>query len=121
MTQNCDRASQAIELLGQQKLELSDRDREEIIERIRPTALIIHETIRIEGESELFRPVSALAWSGLAAGLSMGFSLVGQGLLQANLPQQSWSSIIRKLGRNPVLEGRLYSRTYTSHRISAIR
>lgn len=98
MTQNCDRASQAIELLGQQKLELSDRDREDIIERIRPTALIIHETIRIEGESELCRPVSALAWSGLAAGLSMGFSLVAQGLLQANLPQQSWSSIIVSLG-----------------------
>jgi formate/nitrite transporter FocA (FNT family) len=47
----------------------------------------------MEGESELCRPVSALAWSGLAAGLSMGFSLVGQGLLQANLPHQSWSSI----------------------------
>jgi len=73
MTQKGDRASQAIELLGQQKLELSDRDREEIVERIRPTALIIDETIRIEGESELCRPVSALAWSGLAAGLSMGF------------------------------------------------
>jgi formate/nitrite transporter FocA (FNT family) len=52
----------------------------------------------MEGESELCRPVSALAWSGLAAGLSMGFSLVAQGLLQANLPQQSWSSIIVSLG-----------------------
>lgn len=28
----------------------------------------------------------------------MGFSLVAQGLLQANLPQQSWSSIIVSLG-----------------------
>ncbi|MCU0542248.1 MAG: formate/nitrite transporter family protein [Oscillatoriaceae cyanobacterium Prado104] len=98
MTQNCDRASEAIELLGQEKLELSDRDRQEIIDRIRPTALIIHETIRIEGENQLCRPVSALAWSGLAAGLSMGFSLVAQGLLKANLPQQSWSSIIVSLG-----------------------
>jgi formate-nitrite transporter family protein len=98
MTQNCDRASEAIELLGQEKLELSDRDREEIIDRIRPTALIIHETIRIEGENELCRSVSGLAWSGLAAGLSMGFSLVTQGLLAANLPQQSWSSIVVSIG-----------------------
>lgn len=98
MTQNCDRASEAIELLGKQKLEISDRDRQEIIDRIRPTALIIHETIRIESESQLCRPVSALAWSGLAAGLSMGFSLVGQGVLKANLPQQSWSSIVVSLG-----------------------
>ncbi len=98
MTQNCDRASEAIELLGQQQLELSDRDRQEIVERIRPTALIIHETIRVEGKSELCRPVSALAWSGLAAGLSMGFSLVAQGLLEANLPDRSWRYIIVSLG-----------------------
>ena len=98
MTQNCDRASEAIELLGQQRVELSDRDREEIVERIRPSALIIHETIRVEGKSELCRPVSALAWSGLAAGLSMGFSLVAQGLLEANLPDRSWRSIIVSLG-----------------------
>jgi hypothetical protein len=44
MTQNCDRASQAIELLGQQKLELSDRDREEIIERIRGASHICKNT-----------------------------------------------------------------------------
>ena len=34
---------------------------------------LIHEIIREEGEAELRRPVSALAWSGLASGLSMGF------------------------------------------------
>ena len=37
---------------------------------------IVFETIRREGEQEFTRILAALAWSGLAAGLSMGFSLV---------------------------------------------
>src|SRR4051812_12396059 len=44
-------------------------------------ALVIHEIIRAEGETELARDVPALAWSGLAAGLSMGFSFAGQAML----------------------------------------
>ena len=47
---------------------------------------MIHETIRAEGVSELERTAAALLLSGLAAGLSMGFSLVVQGELHANLP-----------------------------------
>ena len=43
--------------------------------------VIIHEIIRAEGKEELDRPPSALFWSGLAAGLSMGFSFVAQALL----------------------------------------
>lgn len=48
-------------------------------------AVVIHEIIRGEGESELARPVSALLWSGLAAGLSMGFSFAVQAILQSEL------------------------------------
>lgn len=69
------RASKPKELRPQAQLELSDRQGREIIERLRPNMLVIHEAIRIEGKSELRRPVSSLAWSGLAAGLSIGFSL----------------------------------------------
>lgn len=93
-----DRTNEPKELRPQAELELSDREEREIIERLRPNAIVIHEAIRIEGESELRRPVSALAWSGLAAGLSMGFSLVGRGLLIANLPNQPWRHIIASLG-----------------------
>jgi len=42
-------------------------------------ANVVYETIRREGEEELHRPAAALAWSALAAGLSMGFSFVAQG------------------------------------------
>jgi formate/nitrite transporter FocA (FNT family) len=50
-----------------------------------PRAIIIHEIIREDGEQELTRTVSALMLSGLAAGLSMGFSFLTQALLTASI------------------------------------
>ncbi len=78
--------------------ELTEDEKHEVHERVRPRAIVVLETIRAEGEVELRRPTSALAWSGLAAGLSMGFSLVTMGALRAALPDTSWSSLIVKLG-----------------------
>jgi formate/nitrite transporter FocA (FNT family) len=37
-------------------------------------------------------------WSGLAAGLSMGFSMVGDGLLRAGLPDEPWRPLISSFG-----------------------
>lgn len=93
-----DHKSKAQDLHPQETLKLSDREKEQVVDRVRPDARIIHEVIRLEGEGELRRPVSALAWSGLAAGLSMGFSLVGRGLLETHLPDQPWRYIIAGLG-----------------------
>lgn len=59
-------------------------------ERVAIGANVVHETIRREGEDELKRSGSALAWSGLAAGLSKGFSLVAEALYVAYLPDQPW-------------------------------
>ncbi|MGH9770708.1 MAG: formate/nitrite transporter family protein, partial [Candidatus Acidiferrales bacterium] len=56
--------------------ELSERQQEEARERSSVSANVVHEAVRHDGEEELIRPVSALAWSGFAAGMSMGFSLV---------------------------------------------
>jgi formate-nitrite transporter family protein len=39
-----------------------------------------------------------LAFSGLAAGLSMGFSMVTEGILQHHLPNATWQPLITKLG-----------------------
>ncbi|GAB4379424.1 MAG: formate/nitrite transporter family protein [Elainellaceae cyanobacterium] len=86
------------EFSSQSELDLSNREEQDVIQHIRPNATIIHEVIRLEGESELRRSTSALAWSGLAAGLSMGFSLVGRGLLEASLPEQPWQSIVTSFG-----------------------
>jgi formate/nitrite transporter FocA (FNT family) len=61
-------------------------------------AKITHEVIRIEGEKELERTSAALWWAALAGGLSMGFSLVAEGLLRAHLPDAPWRPLITKLG-----------------------
>ncbi len=77
---------------------LDERHEQEAERRSTPPAFVVYEAIRIEGEDELRRPSSALAWSGLAAGLSMGFSLVAEGLLRAYLPDAPWVPLVAKLG-----------------------
>lgn len=75
-----------------------ERDRKEAEERSAVGAHVIYEAIRMEGEEELARSTSALAWSGLAAGLSMGFSMVSEGVLRSHLPDTPWRPLIAKLG-----------------------
>ena len=67
-------------------------------QRRAPSGKVVYKAILAEGEDELERPSSALFWSGLAAGLSMGFSLVAQGLLRAHLPEREWAPLVTKLG-----------------------
>jgi formate/nitrite transporter FocA (FNT family) len=73
-------------------------ERQQVERRTSPSAAVVHEAIRREGEDELRRPSSALAWSGLAAGLSMGFSLVAEGLIREGVPEASWRPLLVKLG-----------------------
>ncbi|MBV8882855.1 MAG: formate/nitrite transporter family protein [Chroococcidiopsidaceae cyanobacterium CP_BM_RX_35] len=80
------------------ELGLDETEQQEVKQRTRPGAVVLHEAIREEGERELRRPVSALAWSGLASGLSMGFSLIAEGLIQASLPDKPWRPLLTKLG-----------------------
>ncbi len=73
-------------------------EEQQVQKRVAIGAHIVHETIRREGDEELKRSSSALAWSGFAAGLSMGFSLIAEGLLAAFLPKESWAPLASKLG-----------------------
>ena len=63
-----------------------------------PRALVIHEIVRAEGQEKLTREASALAWSALAAGLSMGFSFLTQALLHASLPDAPWRHAVDSFG-----------------------
>jgi formate/nitrite transporter FocA (FNT family) len=67
-------------------------------ERTAPTGTVVYVAINQEGEDELSRTTSALAWSGLAAGLSMGFSFAVEGLLSAALPTAKWAPLVATLG-----------------------
>ena len=71
---------------------------EEAEERSAPAPNVVYESVLLEGQDELKRKTGSLFWSGLAAGLSMGFSLATEGLLQAGLPDAGWRSLVTKLG-----------------------
>jgi formate/nitrite transporter FocA (FNT family) len=61
-------------------------------------ATVIHEVIRKEGLEDLELGIATLMWSGLAAGLSMGFSYAVQALLKAALPHEAWAHIVASFG-----------------------
>jgi len=73
-------------------------EREEARRRTAPKAAIVYEAIRGEGAVELERNVSALVWSGLAAGLAMGFSFLSEALLVHHLPEAEWVPLLSKFG-----------------------
>jgi formate/nitrite transporter FocA (FNT family) len=74
------------------------REQEEIEERTSPPGYIVYHAIHREGEHELKRSSWALGWSGLAAGLSMGFSFVTQALLRTHMPEERWTILIARMG-----------------------
>src|SRR5690348_6898788 len=67
-------------------------------ERKSPSGRVIYETVLAEADEELSRPSFSLFWSGVAAGLSMGFSAVAPAILEAHLPEAEWTPLISKLG-----------------------
>ena len=77
---------------------LTERQEQEAEDRTNVSALVVHEAIRKDGDEELRRPIPALAWSGLAAGLSMGFSFVAEALFRTYLPEAPWRPLITNLG-----------------------
>jgi formate-nitrite transporter family protein len=81
-----------------QGADLDEKEKQKADEEESLNASITYEVIRREGEKELERSPQALAWSGLAAGLSMGFILVAEGLLRSHLPDAPWRPLIAKLG-----------------------
>ena len=77
---------------------VTEAEEKQVEERVALGANVVYETIRREGDEEMLRSSAALAWSGLAAGLSMGFSFVAEALLSAYLPERRWTVLISKLG-----------------------
>jgi formate/nitrite transporter FocA (FNT family) len=78
--------------------QLDDHERDQAADHAAPRALVIHEVLREQGEEELKRPTVALAWSGLAAGMSLGFSFLALSLMRAALPDASWAPLVDSLG-----------------------
>ena len=83
---------------GEDAAALDPEERRKATEEEKINALVTHEVIRRDGVKELERPPAALAWSGLAAGLSLGLSMVADGILHAHLPDAPWRPLVSKLG-----------------------
>ncbi|MDI7689476.1 formate/nitrite transporter family protein [Cronobacter malonaticus] len=69
-------------------------DEEELPSR----AMAIHEHIRQDGEKEMERDAMALFWSAIAAGLSMGASLLAKGIFHVHLEGTPGGFLLESLG-----------------------
>ena len=59
---------------------------------------LIFETIRRSGDEELERPMRTLFWSGIAAGILISFSVLGEAYMRAYLPDADWRWLVENLG-----------------------
>lgn len=79
------------EKLSGQKIEINE-------DRLPSQAMAIHEHIRQDGEKEMERDAMALLWSAIAAGLSMGASLVAKGIFHVELAGVPGGYLLENLG-----------------------
>jgi formate-nitrite transporter family protein len=77
---------------------VTEREIEDIEDRARLRTPVIYEIVRREGETEMERPITSLWWSGVAAGLSISFSLLAEAVLRLHLPGASWCSLVSSFG-----------------------
>ncbi|WP_338583641.1 formate/nitrite transporter family protein [Pseudomonas sp. MAG733B] len=78
--------------------DLSAKEQHEVEKNQPPRAAVLHEIIRTQGDKELERSIAALWWSALAAGLTMGLSLMAMGLLNSRLPDDEGFKVIASFG-----------------------
>jgi formate/nitrite transporter FocA (FNT family) len=80
--------------------ELTEAKEEEeaVEEAVALSPRLVFEAIRRSGEEELRRPMSALWYSGIAAGILIAFSVLGESILRARLPEAEWAYIVENLG-----------------------
>ncbi|MEL7261062.1 MAG: formate/nitrite transporter family protein [Pseudomonadota bacterium] len=76
-----------------------DQTEAKAVENVAPLSpKLIFEAIRRNGEEELERPDRALWFSGIAAGILISFSVLGEALLRSALPDTDWRYIVENMG-----------------------
>ena len=103
-------------------IDLSDDERARVSERTPTSARVLHEVIRSSGDEELNRPTLSLVWSGLAGGVAISTSLLGQALMEGILPVAPWRPLVASFGYTLgfliVILGRL--QLFTESTLSAV-
>lgn len=75
-----------------------EKDEASVSNATRLSARLIYEVIRRDGEEELERPSASLAWSGVAAGILISFSVLGEAVFRTYLPEMRHGFLIENLG-----------------------
>lgn len=83
---------------GQHSPHLDEHERAQAAERAPVGPLVIHEVICAQGIEELERAPAGLALSGLAAGLSVGFSFLAEATIASVLPHAPWARLLSSFG-----------------------
>lgn len=91
-----DQHSDEIEVESEEKKHGKEIEVDE--EHLPSRAMAIHEHIRQEGEKEMERDAMALLWSAIAAGLSMGASLLAKGIFHVQLEGVPGGFLLENLG-----------------------
>lgn len=79
-------------------VDLSKEEEKDVKEHVPQRTPVIFEIVRRSGEEELNRPWLSLWWSGIAAGLSMSFSLLAEALLHDKLVGVPGAEFLSKFG-----------------------
>jgi len=79
--------------------ETNESDEEEAVrEASHLSAKLVYQVVRREGDEELRRPRKSLFWSGIAAGVCISFSVIGEALFKTYLPDSTWLPLLESLG-----------------------
>jgi formate-nitrite transporter family protein len=81
-----------------EKADIDSAKEAQVHEHESVSSSVIFEAIRRAGEHELLRPVSAIWWSGVAAGLAISTSVLCKGFLVSVLPEADWAPAVTNLG-----------------------
>ena len=62
------------------------------------TSKLIYEVVRRNGDEELARPKTSLIYSGVAAGVMISLSVLGEAIFRTYLPDAEWRHLVENLG-----------------------
>lgn len=80
------------------QIDLTDVEEEAEEQSGKLSPRLIYEVIRMEGEEELNRPTRSLIWSGIAAGIMISFSVLGEAIFRTYLPDTPSRFLVENLG-----------------------